>query len=86
MALTDSGKKKIKKIERRFQTLVFKAGLANSIHHAGVLIRDGRQAVNVPSMVRVDSQTLVFAEVTAVVIEAKVPEGCCKEGCWGRWR
>mmetsp|Transcript_2334 Transcript_2334/g.4830 ORF Transcript_2334/g.4830 Transcript_2334/m.4830 type:complete len:193 (-) Transcript_2334:69-647(-) len=49
-------------LERRLQTQVFKLGLAKSIHHARVLIRQrhirvGRQMVNVPSfMVRVDSQ------------------------------
>jgi small subunit ribosomal protein S9e len=49
-------------LERRLQTLVFKLGLAKSIHHARVLIRQrhirvGKQIVNVPSfMVRVDSQ------------------------------
>merc|ERR1712072_1685329 len=48
--------------ERRLQTLVFKRGLAKSIHHARVLIRQrhirvGRQVVNVPSfMVRVEQQ------------------------------
>merc|ERR1712159_562409 len=48
--------------ERRLQTLVFKRGLAKSIHHARVLIRQrhirvGRQIVTVPSfMVRVESQ------------------------------
>merc|ERR1711904_406504 len=50
-------------MERRLQTLVFKRGLAKSIHHARVLIRQrhirvGRQIVNVPSfMVRVESQS-----------------------------
>ena len=49
-------------LERRLQTLVFKLGLAKSIHHARVLIRQrhirvGKQVVNVPSfMVRVDAQ------------------------------
>merc|ERR1712036_138622 len=49
-------------MERRLQTLVFKRGLAKSIHHARVLIRQrhirvGRQIVTVPSfMVRVESQ------------------------------
>mmetsp|Transcript_11104 Transcript_11104/g.23158 ORF Transcript_11104/g.23158 Transcript_11104/m.23158 type:complete len:196 (-) Transcript_11104:149-736(-) len=49
-------------LERRLQTLVFKLGLAKSIHHARVLIRQrhirvGKQIVNVPSfMVRVESQ------------------------------
>merc|ERR1712057_68958 len=48
--------------ERRLQTLVFKRGLAKSIHHARVLIRQrhirvGRQIVDIPSfMVRVESQ------------------------------
>ncbi|KAG6520444.1 hypothetical protein ZIOFF_017500 [Zingiber officinale] len=48
-------------LERRLQTLVFKSGMAKSIHHARVLIRQrhirvGRQVVNIPSfMVRVDS-------------------------------
>merc|ERR1712224_679549 len=51
-----------KLMERRLQTKVFKLGLAKSIHHARVAIRQrhirvGRQIVNVPSfMVRLDSQ------------------------------
>jgi len=49
-------------LERRLQTQVFKLGLAKSIHHARVLIRQRhirvrRQVVNVPSfVVRLDSQ------------------------------
>eukprot|EP00698_Gefionella_okellyi_P016709 TRINITY_DN4799_c0_g1_i1.p2 TRINITY_DN4799_c0_g1~~TRINITY_DN4799_c0_g1_i1.p2 ORF type:complete len:194 (-),score=34.32 TRINITY_DN4799_c0_g1_i1:18-599(-) len=49
-------------MERRLQTLVFKLGLAKSIHHARVLIRQrhirvGKQLVNQPGfVVRVDSQ------------------------------
>lgn len=49
-------------LERRLQTLVFKQGLAKSIHHARVLIKQkhirvGKQIVDVPSfMVRLDSQ------------------------------
>ena len=49
-------------MERRLQTKVFKQGLAKSIHHARVLIRQrhirvGKQVVNVPSfLVRVDSE------------------------------
>jgi small subunit ribosomal protein S9e len=49
-------------LERRLQTQVFKLGLAKSIHHARVLIRQRhirvrRQVVNVPSfIVRLDSQ------------------------------
>lgn len=50
-------------MERRLQTQVFKSGLAKSIHHARVLIRQrhirvGKQIVNVPSfVVRLDSQS-----------------------------
>ena len=49
-------------LERRLQTQVFKLGLARSIHHARVLIKQrhirvGKQLVDVPSfMVRVESQ------------------------------
>merc|ERR1711874_78375 len=49
-------------LERRLQTQVFKLGLAKSIHHARVLIKQGhirvgKQIVNVPSfLVRLDSQ------------------------------
>merc|ERR1712214_15720 len=49
-------------LERRLQTQVFKRGLAKSIHHARVLIRQRhirvrKQLVNVPSfIVRLDSQ------------------------------
>merc|ERR1712142_633452 len=48
--------------ERRLQTQVFKLGLAKSIHHARVLIRQRhirvrKQVVNIPSfIVRLDSQ------------------------------
>jgi small subunit ribosomal protein S9e len=51
-----------KLLERRLQTKVFKQGLAKSIHHARVLIKQrhirvGKQIVNVPSFnVRVDSE------------------------------
>eukprot|EP01106_Pelomyxa_sp_JSP_P000223 TRINITY_DN1031_c0_g1_i2.p1 TRINITY_DN1031_c0_g1~~TRINITY_DN1031_c0_g1_i2.p1 ORF type:complete len:206 (-),score=49.27 TRINITY_DN1031_c0_g1_i2:113-730(-) len=49
-------------LERRLQTVIFKMGLAKSIHHARVLIRHrhirvGKQIVTVPSfMVRTSSQ------------------------------
>lgn len=49
-------------LERRLQTKVYKLGLAKSIHHARVLIRQrhirvGKQLVNVPSfVVRTDSE------------------------------
>ncbi|XP_044155535.1 40S ribosomal protein S9-like [Bufo gargarizans] len=49
-------------LERRLQTQVFKLGLAKSIHHACVLIRQRhirvhKQVVNIPSfIVRLDSQ------------------------------
>lgn len=58
-------------LERRLQTLVFKQGLAKSIHHARVLIRQrhirvGKQIVNIPSfMVRVDSQKHVDFALTS---------------------
>lgn len=48
-------------LERRLQTLVFRCGLAKSIHHARVLIRQRhirvrKQMVNIPGfMVRLDS-------------------------------
>merc|ERR1711959_679865 len=51
-----------KLLERRLQTKVFKLGIAKSIHHARVMIRQrhikvGRQMVNVPSfLVRSDSE------------------------------
>merc|ERR1711874_17969 len=49
-------------MERRLQTKVFKHGLAKSIHHARVLIRQrhirvGKQICDIPSfLVRVDSE------------------------------
>ena len=49
-------------MDRRLQTLVYRKGLAKSIHHARVLIRQrhirvGKQTVNVPSFcVRTDSE------------------------------
>jgi len=58
-------------LERRLQTIVFKSGLAKSIHHARVLIRQrhirvGKQLVNVPSfMVRVDSQKHIDFALTS---------------------
>jgi len=56
-------------LERRLQTQVFKLGLAKSIHHARVLIRQRhirvrRQVVNIPSfIVRLDSQKLIDLSV-----------------------
>lgn len=58
-------------MERRLQTQVFKAGLAKSIHHARVLIRQrhirvGKQIVNVPSfVVRLDSQKHIDFALTS---------------------
>ena len=49
-------------MDRRLQTVVYRKGLAKSIHHARVLIRQrhirvGKNLTNVPSfMVRVDSE------------------------------
>merc|ERR1719197_1588595 len=56
---------------RRLQTKVYKQGLAKSIHHARVLIRQrhirvGRQLVNVPSfLVRLDSQKHIDFALTS---------------------
>ncbi|KAJ0230865.1 40S ribosomal protein S9-2 [Hirschfeldia incana] len=58
-------------LERRLQTIVFKSGMAKSIHHARVLIRQrhirvGRQLVNIPSfMVKVDSQKHIDFSLTS---------------------
>lgn len=58
-------------LERRLQTLVWKLGLAKSIHHARVLIRQrhirvGKQIVNVPSfIVRLDSQKHIDFAITS---------------------
>merc|ERR1719247_3434445 len=58
-------------MERRLQTLVFKRGLAKSIHHARVLIKQkhirvGRQIVDIPSfMVRVESQPHIEFSLTS---------------------
>ena len=60
-----------KLLERRLQTKVFKQGLAKSIHHARVLIRQrhirvGKQIVNVPSfLVRTDSQKHIDFAITS---------------------
>merc|ERR1712151_638276 len=58
-------------LERRLQTLVFKLGLAKSIHQARVFIRQkhirvGKRIVNVPSfIVRVESQKHVDFALTS---------------------
>ncbi|KAJ1929362.1 ribosomal 40S subunit protein S9B [Tieghemiomyces parasiticus] len=58
-------------LERRLQTQVFKLGLAKSVHHARVLIRQrhirvGKQMVNVPSfVVRLDSQKHIDFSITS---------------------
>ncbi|KAF5649572.1 40s ribosomal s9 [Fusarium sp. NRRL 25303] len=58
-------------LERRLQTCVWKLGLAKSIHHARVLIRQrhirvGKQIVNVPSfIVRLDSQKHIDFALTS---------------------
>jgi small subunit ribosomal protein S9e len=61
-------------LERRLQTVVFKKGLAKSIHHARVLIRQrhirvGKQIVDAPSfVVRVDSEKhIAFAPTSSLV-------------------
>ncbi|XP_045211562.1 40S ribosomal protein S9 [Mercenaria mercenaria] len=58
-------------LERRLQTQVFKLGLAKSIHHARVLIRQRhirvrKQVVNIPSfVVRLDSQKHIDFALTS---------------------
>jgi len=58
-------------LERRLQTQVYKLGLAKSIHHARVLIRQrhirvGKQIVNIPSfVVRLDSQKHIDFALTS---------------------
>lgn len=58
-------------LDRRLQTRVFQAGLAKSIHHARVLIRQrhirvGKRMVNVPSfMVRTDSEKHIEYSLTS---------------------
>jgi small subunit ribosomal protein S9e len=58
-------------LERRLQTCVHKLGLAKSIHHARILIKQrhirvGRQIVNVPSfVVRLDSQKHIDFAMTS---------------------
>jgi len=58
-------------LERRLQTQVFKVGLAKSIHHARVLIKQrhirvGRQIVNIPSfVVRLESQKHIDFALTS---------------------
>jgi small subunit ribosomal protein S9e len=53
-------------LDRRLQTRVFEAGLAKSIHHARVLIKQrhirvGKRLVDVPSfMVRLDSEKVTL--------------------------
>jgi small subunit ribosomal protein S9e len=60
-----------KLLDRRLQTRVFHQGLAKSIHHARVLIRQrhirvGKQMVNVPSfLVRTDSEKHVEFALTS---------------------
>jgi small subunit ribosomal protein S9e len=70
-------------MERRLQTQVFKSGLAKSIHHARVLIRQrhirvGKQIVNVPSfVVRLDSQKVCIILFTKP-FPAGAPRLCLK--------
>jgi len=58
-------------LERRLQTMVFKLGLAKSIHHARVLIRQrhirvGKQIVTIPSfLVRLDSEKHIDFALTS---------------------
>eukprot|EP00794_Sanderia_malayensis_P009166 gene9166-10139_t len=66
-------------LERRLQTQVFKLGLAKSIHHARVIIRQRhirvrKQLVNIPSfVVRLDSQKHIDFSLNS-------PYGCGRAG------
>ncbi|KAH8037404.1 hypothetical protein HPB51_009959 [Rhipicephalus microplus] len=70
-------------LERRLQTQVFKHGLAKSIHHARVLIRQRhirvrKQVVNVPSfVVRLDSEKHI--DFSAQVTLRWWPPWTCQE-------
>lgn len=65
-------------MERRLQTLVAKRKLANSVHHARVLIRQrhiavGKQLVNIPSyLVRVSSEQHIQLAPTSVFKTGKL--------------
>lgn len=65
-------------MERRLQTLVAKRKLANSVHHARVLIRQrhiavGKQLVNIPSyLVRVSSEQHIQFAPTSVFKTGKL--------------
>ncbi len=80
MGLLNEGERKLdyalamtvsKMLERRLQTKVYKLGLAKSIHHARVLIKQrhirvGRQLCDVPSfLVRVDSEKHIDFALTS---------------------
>ena len=64
--------------ERRLQTVVLKRKLANSIHHARILIRQrhiavGKQLVNIPSyLVRVSSEQHIQLSATSVLKNGKM--------------
>jgi small subunit ribosomal protein S9e len=65
-------------LERRLQTLVAKRKLANSVHHARILIRQrhvaiGKQLVNIPSyLVRVSSEQHIQLAPTSVYKTGKM--------------
>mmetsp|Transcript_13517 Transcript_13517/g.9531 ORF Transcript_13517/g.9531 Transcript_13517/m.9531 type:complete len:187 (-) Transcript_13517:169-729(-) len=65
-------------MERRLQTLVQKKKIANSVHHARVLIRQrhiavGKQMVNIPSfMVRVSSEQHIQHSATSCIKTGKL--------------
>merc|ERR1712141_497627 len=71
-------------LERRLQTQVFKLGLAKSIHHARILVRQRhirvrKQLVNVPSfMVRLDSQKHIDFAATSPLSGSGAPPGRVK--------
>jgi len=66
-------------LERRLQTQVFKLGLAKSIHHARVMIRQrhirvGTQVVNIPQFcVRTESQKHIDFAPSSSLIQGAPP-------------
>ena len=65
-------------LERRLQTVVFKLGLAKSIHHARVMVRQrhvavGKQIVTVPSFtVRIGSEKHIALASASPLVNSKV--------------
>ena len=65
-------------LDRRLQTIVFKLGLAKSVHHARVMVRQrhvavGKQIVTVPSfMVRVSSEKHIGIAAQSPLVSGRI--------------